>query len=78
LFVCLEPKIEPKLSEKSSKNILRKARLQLNKKTLLKIRKPESFQNLFQTSIDSQKTQKLVKTFERKRLETKTKILNKY
>lgn len=33
--------------QKNSKSILRKARLQLNKKTLLKIRQPESFQNLF-------------------------------
>jgi putative alpha-1,2-mannosidase len=44
---------QQKLSlQKSSKSILRKARFQINKKTLLKIRQPENFQNLF-TSVNA-------------------------
>ena len=41
----------------SSKNILRKARLQLNRKTLLKIRKPESFHHLFSQNNENTKNE---------------------
>lgn len=43
--------------QKSSKNILRKARLQLNRKTLLKIRKPESFHHLFSQNNENTKNE---------------------